>query len=195
MGSGYERQGGYGAYGGYEHHGGGFGSYERPIDPYGRGLDRLGDVGRFDRGLGRFDRSGGFERTERFDRPMGYGSTVGSSPDAPRRVGRFEDRPFMGKGPKGYARSDERIREDVCDCLSEGWVDASNVDVQVKNGCVTLTGQVPERGMKRAIEDMVEGCRGVTDVDNQIRIPTSRMGTASNNGERDEQRAKVRHPS
>jgi osmotically-inducible protein OsmY len=45
------------------------------------------------------------------------------------RAGWLEDRghgPHSGRGPKGYRRSDERIREDVCDLLCEhGGVDAS----------------------------------------------------------------------
>jgi osmotically-inducible protein OsmY len=76
-----------------------------------------------------------------------------------------------GKGPAGYMRSDERIREMVCDALTEDHnVDASNVEVSVKNGEVTLSGTVEDRMQKRMAEDCVEQIAGVRDVHNQIRI-------------------------
>ena len=40
--------------------------------------------------------------------------------------------PHRGRGPKGYTRSDERIREDVNDRLSDDpFVDASEIEVMV----------------------------------------------------------------
>ncbi|HEX2494143.1 MAG TPA: BON domain-containing protein, partial [Steroidobacter sp.] len=46
-----------------------------------------------------------------------------------------------GKGPRGYRRSDERIREDVCDVLTDDpRVDASSIEVTVKDCEVTLSG-------------------------------------------------------
>jgi osmotically-inducible protein OsmY len=79
--------------------------------------------------------------------------------------------PYTGKGPRGYHRSDERIREDVCECLTQhGQIDASNIEVQVSGGEVTLGGTVDNRQMKRMAEDAVEGISGVKDVNNQIRV-------------------------
>ncbi|HEY6725000.1 MAG TPA: BON domain-containing protein [Polyangiaceae bacterium] len=75
-----------------------------------------------------------------------------------------------GKGPKGYTRSDERIREDVCDCLSDDdELDASDITVTVKGGEVTLEGTVPDRRAKQRAEDLAEGVSGVRDVDNKLR--------------------------
>jgi len=75
------------------------------------------------------------------------------------------------KGPKGYKRSDERIKEDVCDCLSRmEEIDSSEIEVTVSNGEVTLTGTVPERRMKFMAEQMCEGISAVTDVNNNIRV-------------------------
>jgi osmotically-inducible protein OsmY len=80
-------------------------------------------------------------------------------------------RGFAGRGPKGYARSDDRIREDVCDLLTEDdSIDASELDVRVRDGIVTLSGTVEDRRGKRYAEDLVESCRGVKDVRNEIRI-------------------------
>jgi hypothetical protein len=79
-------------------------------------------------------------------------------------------RPF-GRGPKGYRRSDERIREDISDRLMQSaHIDSSEVTVEVAAGKVTLDGTVPERRMKHAIEDMAESCAGVQDVENRIRV-------------------------
>lgn len=74
-------------------------------------------------------------------------------------------------GPKGYVRSDERIREDLCDRIAAAYhVDSSEVTVEVAGGKVMLEGTVPERRMKHAIEDMADACAGVQDIDNRIRV-------------------------
>lgn len=79
--------------------------------------------------------------------------------------------PFRGRGPQGYRRSDERIREDICDLLTErGDVDPSAVQVRVQNCEVTLEGAVPDRRMKRVAEDIAEATRGVRDVHNRLRV-------------------------
>jgi hypothetical protein len=78
---------------------------------------------------------------------------------------------FTGRGPKGWRRSDERIREDVNERLTfHPDVDASEIEVQVKDGEVTLTGKVDERRAKRVAEDIAEQVNGVKDVHNQIRV-------------------------
>lgn len=75
------------------------------------------------------------------------------------------------RGPKGYRRSDERVREDICEQLMRrDDIDASEVTVEVKEGMVTLQGAVPERRMKHAIEDVVDASMGVHDIDNRIRV-------------------------
>ena len=75
------------------------------------------------------------------------------------------------KGPKGYVRSDERIREFICERLVQyHQLDVSDVTVNVKDGEVTLEGTVPERHMKYRIEDVADSCWGVKDVDNRLRV-------------------------
>jgi hypothetical protein len=82
---------------------------------------------------------------------------------------------FAGKGPKGYRRSDDRIREDICDRLTDDWrIDPTDVEVAVSDGEVTLTGVVNSRGEKRRAEDLVEDVHGVRDVHNNLRVNTSR---------------------
>jgi len=75
------------------------------------------------------------------------------------------------RGPKNYRRADERIREDIAEQLiRRGDVDASEVSVQVQAGTVSLEGEVPERYMKYAIEDLAAACAGVEEVENRIRV-------------------------
>ena len=76
-----------------------------------------------------------------------------------------------GKGPKGYQRSDDRIREDVCERLTnDGDIDATEIEVKVNNGEVTLSGIVDERYEKRMAEEIAENVSGVKDVHNQVRV-------------------------
>ncbi len=78
---------------------------------------------------------------------------------------------YAGRGPKGYSRSDERIREDACEALTQHpAIDASDVEVAVVNGEITLTGTVNDRSMKRLAEETVEYVIGVKDVVNQLRL-------------------------
>ena len=87
---------------------------------------------------------------------------------------------FSGKGPKGYERSDDRIKEQVCDFLADDdHIDASEIEVNVQKGEVTLTGTVSERFAKRHAEDLVEGIKGVRDVHNQIRVQASSIESMS----------------
>jgi osmotically-inducible protein OsmY len=79
-----------------------------------------------------------------------------------------------GVGPKGYVRSDERIRELVCDDLMDDpWLDASHIEVAVKDGEVTLSGTVEDRDAKRWAEDVAEHTGGVKHVQNNLRVETA----------------------
>lgn len=87
------------------------------------------------------------------------------------------DRNFTGRGPKGYARSDERIREDVCEALYlHPLVDASDIEVKVHEGHVTLSGTVDSRQAKREAEKSIEHISGVIDVFNELRLQKNRHG-------------------
>lgn len=94
--------------------------------------------------------------------------------DAERRYRMDDQRQRRGgKGPKSYRRSDERIREDVNDQLSEGYLDATNIEVAVAEGIVTLTGTVNSRSDKRRAEDIADEVRGVKNVENRLRVEQS----------------------
>ena len=78
---------------------------------------------------------------------------------------------FAGRGPKGYRRSDARLREDICERLSEDdEVDASEVSVRVEGGEVTLEGSTETRGQKQRAELIAAGVAGVSDVHNRLRV-------------------------
>ena len=106
--------------------------------------------------------------------PEGYGSASYATTRA--RESQSTERwrvpgPHVGRGPKGYQRSEERIREEINDRLTaHGLVDATDVDVKIQNGEVTLTGFVDSRDAKRAAEDCAEDVTGVREVHNHLRI-------------------------
>jgi osmotically-inducible protein OsmY len=76
-----------------------------------------------------------------------------------------------GKGPRGYRRSDDRIRDEVCDRLTDDRdVDATDITVSVREGEVTLDGNVGTRREKRLAEDCVEDVSGVLHVQNNLRV-------------------------
>jgi hypothetical protein len=82
-----------------------------------------------------------------------------------------------GKGPRGYQRNDQRVFEDVCDRLTDDpRVDATEIEVQVENGEVTLTGTVRSREEKHRAEDTIESISGVRDVHNHLRVSHGAIG-------------------
>jgi osmotically-inducible protein OsmY len=100
--------------------------------------------------------------------------------EAERRRRMDQQREHRGRGPKGYRRSDERIKEDVNDRLSDDYyLDASEVEVAVTNTEVTLTGTVNSREDKRRAEDLAESVSGVTNVENRLRVKQGRYGDYS----------------
>jgi hypothetical protein len=118
-------------------------------------------------GRSRDERGGARERfaEERYGREPEYGYGFGEGAYK-REVGEFR-----GRGPRGYERSDDRLREIICERLTdEPSIDASDVSIEVKDKVVKLTGQVADRRTKYEIEDLVEHCGGVKDIDNQIRV-------------------------
>src|SRR6185295_16862413 len=144
----------------------GFRSTER-YGERGRGYD----YGREDRGEGR-----GW-----LDRASDAVASWFGDEEAERRRRMDEQREHRGRGPKGYRRSDERIKEDVNDRLSDDYyLYASDVEVAVENMEVTLTGTVRNRNDKRRAEDLAESVSGVTNVENRLRVKQSGYGDYSN---------------
>lgn len=104
----------------------------------------------------------------------GYSGSVGT-PSMPWSHGDRETQlartNHAGRGPKGWKRSDERIRDDVSEQLERHpGIDASDIEVQVQQGEVTLSGSVADRHAKRMAEDVADHVSGVREVQNQIRV-------------------------
>lgn len=79
--------------------------------------------------------------------------------------------PYSGVGPRGYRRSDERIREDTNDRLwASGRLDANGIDVSVEGGVVSLNGLTDSRWAKRKAEDLAWTVPGVVDVINNLHL-------------------------
>lgn len=86
-----------------------------------------------------------------------------------------------GRGPKGYRRDDARITEDVNEKLThDAHIDASEIEVKVSGGEVTLTGTVDSREAKRHAEDLAEMVSGVNNVTNHIRVSKNNNDRNSN---------------
>lgn len=122
------------------------------------------DYGQGRQGMSGYGMDRDYGRSDSFQGGMGMGQMGGQS--------------HYGKGPKGHQRSDERIKEEVSDALQDDHsVDASEIEVKVESGEVTLTGTVSDRQQKRAAESCAERVRGVKDVHNQIRMAQSDMSS------------------
>lgn len=68
-------------------------------------------------------------------------------------------------------RSDRSLHDDACASLmQDSWVDASDIDVIVKQGEITLEGTVTDRQQKKRAEDVVSSCMGVIDVHNRLKL-------------------------
>jgi len=99
-------------------------------------------------------------------RPENFGQQLR---DAGHQVAQKVKRAF--RGPKGYKRSDERIREDVSDRFAEqSYLDPSEIEITVSSGEVTLIGTVEFRNEKFVAEEIADDVSGVTDVHNQLRL-------------------------
>lgn len=89
-------------------------------------------------------------------------------------------------GPRNYQRSDERIRDEICERLTfASGVSVRDVSVEVSQGVVTLNGTVERRAQKYDIEDIADNTFGVTEVENNIRVerqPTDDTIAAGFNG-------------
>jgi len=78
---------------------------------------------------------------------------------------------YKGRGPRSYRRSDDRILEDINERLCDNpYIDASEIDVEVSNGDVTLKGSVNDRDSKWLAEDIGESVAGVNHVDNCLHV-------------------------
>lgn len=101
----------------------------------------------------------------RLDNPFENGEYI-------RRVSGDNDQ--RGRGPRGYVRNDTRVHDDVCEMLTrDPRVDASNIEVKVESGIVTLSGKIDDRQTKRFAGKIIENIPGVKDVHNLLELNRS----------------------
>ncbi|WP_437932278.1 BON domain-containing protein [Sorangium sp. So ce291] len=108
----------------------------------------------------------------------GYGEqTTGIS--GPRRRARPPTRggPYAGSGTEGDERSDEQIREDVCELLGEhDQLDMADIEVEVREAEVRLSGTVDSDALKEMAEEVAGGVSGVKRIVNALRVPDTGVG-------------------
>jgi osmotically-inducible protein OsmY len=76
-----------------------------------------------------------------------------------------------GKGPRSYQRSDQRILDDINDRLCDNpYLDASDMEVAVKDCEVVLSGTVQSREEKKLAAEIAESVSGVTNVENRLHV-------------------------
>ncbi|HRO61082.1 MAG TPA: BON domain-containing protein, partial [Burkholderiaceae bacterium] len=180
---------------GSERHAGGyygsgaFGRDDRERDFHGRYGESGRDYGRYgdDYGQQGYGRYGRDEERGLWDRTRDEVASWFGDDEAEqrRRMDEMRSGRHRGRGPRGYSRSDERIREDVNDRLTDDpFVDASGIDVKVADSEVTLEGSVEHRSDKRRAEDIAEQVSGVRHVQNNLRVKPSgaTTGTAGTAG-------------
>lgn len=93
----------------------------------------------------------------------------GFSGYGPQGYGR--DDSFTGYGPRGAQRSDDQVREDVIRALTDHpRIDAREIEVRVRNGEITLEGQVPHREMKSEAYRLIDRIPGVQQVFDTVRV-------------------------
>ena len=104
----------------------------------------------------------------------GFGGSAGYSGNGVGGIsGGYADagNPGLSWTPPPETRHDDRIRDDVCDRLSlSEEVDASQIDIDVQAGSVTLTGNVENRHMKQLAGDIAEAVPGVSGVHNRLHV-------------------------
>jgi len=176
---------------GYTQGSSGAGNYDRGRGGYEAGgisgdrMARMNEMGPYDQRMGY---QGGYDRNQQhmnYNGPayVGPGQQHADWSPSQRNTNEETQRhthrgtgPHRGKGPQGYQRSDERIRELVCEALADDdMIDASQIQVAVKDGEVTLTGTVDNRRIRREAEDCVSSVSGVRDVQVQLRVRDERQ--------------------
>ncbi len=116
---------------------------------------------------------------------MHHSNKVYRAPNRPREIDSYDDQEHwaqdlrfwpleenhFGKGPRGYRRSEERIKDEVCEILARDlFLDASDVEVELEDHVLILRGEVGSRSDKRRAEDLVADVPGVEEVQNQLRV-------------------------
>lgn len=91
--------------------------------------------------------------------------------DIPTFRPHFDDARFGSTSSKDEPRSDRSIAAELTQHLEmEADINTVDVEVIVKNGEVTLKGNVRDKKMKRFVEEQVARCSGVKDIYNDLHL-------------------------
>lgn len=78
---------------------------------------------------------------------------------------------FSGVGPKNYKRSDDAIEDEVFNRLTHHPdLDASDIEIEVKDTNVFLKGFVDNKFERRLAEDIVADVAGVGTISNELKF-------------------------
>ncbi|MEW5917359.1 MAG: BON domain-containing protein, partial [Gemmatimonadota bacterium] len=164
----------YGRRGGMSGGSAGSGSRFTRHDESEREFGRSGGGGEEFRGPAHGYGQGGYSAGE-YGPPTGYGYGTAGSYIGGRSdwggSGTSQRQNHMGRGPRNYKRSEDRIREEINERLTRHpEIDASDVDVRIEDNTVVLSGVVEDRKAKRLAEDIAEDVWGVEDVRNELKV-------------------------
>jgi len=111
--------------------------------------------------------------------------------DLPAREARHQDQ--TSHEPGGWRRSDDRLRAEVSAALvRDRGIDASDIEVHVEQGDVTLKGTVADKFAKRHASHVAESVPGVTNVQNLLRVRRDGDGMEASSGRRGDREVKRR---
>ena len=76
-----------------------------------------------------------------------------------------------GRGSQFQRRSDDKIYEEIRELLTNNPdLDASEVELHIESGEVTLTGTIDSRDARWLAEDLVNSVTGVREVNNRLKV-------------------------
>jgi hypothetical protein len=78
--------------------------------------------------------------------------------------------------PRTYQRPGERILDDVYERIAMSGAHVEDVEIEVSDGIVTLSGTVSTRFTKRMVEDLAEDVFGVREVHNHMQLERPAVG-------------------
>ena len=172
-----------------------YGNYMGPQGPYGQQYGQQGLYGQQGSSMqpgqyGQQGFQGGSQRDNVYGQQGSYGGSQGISGSQQGLYGSQGQRglhgqeSFRGRGPKGYTRPDERIKEEICERLTRHpEIDASDIEIEARQGVITLTGSVDHRSLKHLVEDLVENVSGVKDIENRIAVKSqSQLAQSGSSG-------------
>jgi hypothetical protein len=81
----------------------------------------------------------------------------------------FQKESFRGRGPRNYRPTDDRIRERLCEVLTDhADVDASDLTLEVECGIVKLHGNLRDAAMKDRVLAAIQDTHGVVGIVDQV---------------------------